>query len=339
MMMGKKGTFRSQMAFYYDLLLKTLHSNSHWIDLMKNSYWFKLHAQLIGVCQREIVDVSKQIETVGLTEDEMNAMKEYDSISQRIKDSTNAARKHAQRELEVWKQKKIGQRWYSIEKEFWPRIKKLNIELASLQRDLIGLNAPERDVEPALNTLRSLGFLEDGLTELGVMASEINEGHQILEPLLYNLGVNLKTPQEIITLLAVFLGEGNTSNPANIDVPAEILYYITEIMKMAKASQLVEDVNRVQVPQNRGGYWNINLEWVEPIWRWVNGAHLSEIVNDYQLFEGNFLRILSKLANILEEWRSLALIKKDTDMLNLLLDAEVFIKAGLASNDSLYLRL
>jgi hypothetical protein len=60
-------------------------------------------------------------------------------------------------------------------------------------------------------------------------------------------------------------------------------------------------------------------------------------MSDYELFEGNFIRMLSKLVNVLEEWRALATLKTDTDMLNLLVDVEQ--KLRMNSSDSLYLRL
>jgi len=348
MMTGKKSTFKSHMSFYYDFLLKTLQAgNLNWRELMRDSYWFKHHQQIIGFCKREIDDVSKQFTTIGLTEDEIKAMAEYDKLTLQIKETTNAARRQAQRELEAWKQKKIGQRWYSVEKEFWPRYKRLELELKSLERDLVGLMAPDSDVEPALTVLREFGLLAENsrssLTPLGVMATEINEGHPILEPMFYTSGDTLKgltTPEDILTVLAIFLGEGTT--PAHIDsinIPGNVSAAIKEIMRMANNCRSVEDRNRVQVPAGKRQFWEINMEWVEPIWRWLQGAALSEIIHDYELFEGNFLRVLSKLVNILEEWRSLAILQNDTDMLNLLVNAELKVKSGLATNESLYLRL
>jgi len=341
MMTGKKSTFQSRMSFYYDFLLKTFQTaNLRWKDLMRDSYWFRRHSQLITGCKREIAEVTKQYEMMGLTPSEIKSMSEYDDIRQRIKETTNAARKQVQRELETWKQTKNGPRWYNVEKEFWPKYRRLELELNSLKRNLEALEAPDRDVEPTLNAMREFGFLEgDELTPLGRMASEINEGHCILESIFYSQSEtlkNLKRPEEILTMLAVFLGEGQ-SQVTRVDVPGNVEDSIREIMTIAKRCSDVEKGNRVQVPFTKGDFWEINLQWVEPIWKWVQGAELSEIITDYELFEGNFLRILSKLGNILEEWRSLATLQNDTDMLNLLLNAESLVR--MKSNDSLYLRL
>lgn len=339
MMTGKKATFQSRMSFYYDFLLKTFQTTSlRWKDLMRDSYWFRRHLQLITGCKREIETVSKRLESISLTVNEIDAMNEFEAINQRIKETTNAPRRQAQRDLETWRQKKIGPRWHSVEKELWPATKRLQTELQALERDLEALEAPDRDVQPTLKTLNELGFLDgDTLTPLGTLASEINEGHCLLEPMFYGGEAvkGLKTAEEILTVLAVFLGEGSSQSAPNVPVP--VLSAIDEIVELASRCRKVEDANRVQVPLGKGEFWEINTEWVEPIWRWLQGAELSEIIADYGLFEGNFIRMLSKLVNVLEEWRALATLKTDTDMLNLLVDVEQ--KLRMNSSDSLYLRL
>jgi superfamily II RNA helicase len=340
MMTGKKSTFQSRMSFYYDFLLKTFQTKTlRWNDLMLDSYWFKRQAQLIVACKREMETVSKQLEAVSLTPTEIDAMLEFEAINQRIKDTTNAPRRQAQRDLEAWRQKRIGPRWHKVEKELWPASKRLGAEQRFLVLELEALQAPERDVEPTLNTLRHLGFLDrEELTPLGTLASEINEGHCLLEPMFYEGETikGLKTAEEILTVLAVFLGEGaGTATVPN--VPATVVASIEEIMQMAAHCRKIEDGNLVQVPLGKSEFWDVNTEWVEPIWRWLQGAELSEIIADYGVFEGNFIRILSKLVNVLEEWRALATLKTDTDMLNLLSEVEQKLRTN--SNESLYLRL
>ena len=98
-----------------------------------------------------------------------------------------------------------------------------------------------------------------------------------------------------------------------------------------------ERANRLTSPTHN--YWDINTEYVEIIWNWVNGSTLSEISANYGIFEGNFIRILMKLASILEEWRVLASIAKDTTTLNNLADAHNLLQVGFASSESLYLNL
>jgi superfamily II RNA helicase len=75
------------------------------------------------------------------------------------------------------------------------------------------------------------------------------------------------------------------------------------------------------------------------VWRWLHGATVQEICADYEIYEGNLMRLLSKAANILEEWRSLATLSKDTEMLEKMRGLETKLARDLAAGDSLYLRL
>ena len=86
-------------------------------------------------------------------------------------------------------------------------------------------------------------------------------------------------------------------------------------------------------------YWDVNTSCVELVWRYVNGESLSQLAADYGIFEGNCIRFLSKMVNLLDEWRVLATIKSDTATLNRLLDAEQLLISAVANSDSLYLRL
>ena len=352
MMTGRRATFQSRMTFHYDFLLKTLQSkNLRWLEIMRQSYWYKRHDGMKVECRRELEKERAAIEGIGLTEAEEAAMVEFEALQLAVKESVNAKRREAQRALETWKQRRVGPRWWAVEKELWPKLKKGRSEVAGLEADLAALEEPQRDVMPTLDALVELGFVEmvEGEvrpTGLGTMASEVNEGHGILMPLYFQRGLSragLKTPEEVLGLLAVFLGEGGKGeeviHPDRISVSTELRNGIREIQRMAGDCLDVETRRRVLVPRTKGAYWDIQLNWVEPIWRWVHGATLPELSADYGIFEGNFIRILSKLGNVLEEWKVLATLAADTEMLNLLAEAGDGLKTGIASSDSLYLRL
>ena len=51
------------------------------------------------------------------------------------------------------------------------------------------------------------------------------------------------------------------------------------------------------------------------------------------------MRLLAKAVNLLEEWRSLATLSADTEMLEKMRGVEATITRGAAACDSLYLRL
>jgi len=71
----------------------------------------------------------------------------------------------------------------------------------------------------------------------------------------------------------------------------------------------------------------------------VNGEEIAAICADYEIFEGNLIRILLKMGNILQEWQVLATITKNVEQLEMLTDAASLLAVGTIGSESLYLRL
>jgi superfamily II RNA helicase len=92
-------------------------------------------------------------------------------------------------------------------------------------------------------------------------------------------------------------------------------------------------------PVATDAYWTLSTEWVEVIDRWMSGAPVAEVCSDFGLYEGNLMRMLLKMVNIVEEWRCLATLAKDVEMLEKLRGVEVSLLRDVAVCDSLYLRL
>ena len=87
------------------------------------------------------------------------------------------------------------------------------------------------------------------------------------------------------------------------------------------------------------GYWSLSTTWIEPVWRWLGGATLQELCLDYDTYEGNMIRIFMKVANLLEEWRSLATFCEHAEMLEKMRGFEEVILRDVAVCSSLYISL
>jgi superfamily II RNA helicase len=174
------------------------------------------------------------------------------------------------------------------------------------------------------------------------MATEINEGHPVLMTELYERKLaHALTAEEIIAVLTGFLQEDGDPDKApfidKISVPKEVkevLYQVSDI-----ACDYVNSEKQHTVANTPSGFWNLNSTWIEPIWRWLDGEDASVLCQDYEIFEGNLLRVILKVANLLEEWTVLATFNKDVEMLEKLRGLDAKLKHGIATTDSLYLRL
>jgi len=343
MMTGRSSTFQSRMTFHYDFILKTFQAGTlKWMDLLKSSYWNVGHTQVCREYQDAIDAERAKTESVSLSPVEREAMVEYEEIQEKIKGSVNATRRAEQRRLEAWKNVHIGPRWYKVANELWPDLQKSLQRIQIMERDLAATCDPEKSIAPSLAALREFGLLEpaeDKLTPLGVMATEVNEGHSILMPLAYmdpNIRSFLKTPEDIITFLAVFMGERGSEATGGMDVSPAVRAALRVLGEIAVSCQEKERRAQATSPYE---YWNLKTELVEIIWRFVNGESLTVLVRDYELFEGNLMRILSKMLNILREWKVLATLSSDVETLEALASAEELLSVGTIGSESLYLRL
>jgi superfamily II RNA helicase len=192
---------------------------------------------------------------------------------------------------------------------------------------------------PSLHALEAMGLLEGlKLTPLGIMATEVNEGHNILMPLLAESGkVAGLTAEETACVLAGFLREGNDDAPPSLDsagLGAQALAALNWLDRRAYACQTDEDRAGVVSPPD---FWNLSSLWVCVAARWLAGAGLTEIALEFGLFEGNVQRGLMRVANLLEEWAAICELRRDLAALERIrglrfLRDEVIV-------DSLYLRL
>jgi len=294
----------------------------------------------------ELAEEERKLLEMEMTQEEVNAMEEYDELTVMLRDSVNAAKRQAQKRvaaMTAWMEEQTGARYKYLHR-IWPVYHATRENVSRLKREIVA--DPSVDVWPSLRALVAMGFLEEPveslkLTPLGTMATEVNEGHAILMAQAYQKGIlkNL-APEEILAVLVGFAEESGREMPAvdSLRVSKPVIIALWNIHDLAMDNQQLE--NKMGAPRApRDSYWELNTTWVEPVWRWLQGATTQELCTDYECYEGNLVRLLSKVVNLLEEWRSLATLAKDTEMLEKMRGLETTIMRDLAFSDSLYLRL
>jgi superfamily II RNA helicase len=358
MMTGSRATFQSRMTFHYDFLLKTLQSgNLDWIDLLHKSYWYQRHRQHVEGVEKEIVAEQRVADSLGIQTHELDDMRAYDAISAKLKESVNAAKKEAQKELGAWQNRHMGPRWTALQKELWPKWLGAQRRIGLLGAEIEAAKDPTEGIWPSLEALGEMGLLRQPvargsvgtpglqaresleLTALGIMATEINEGHSVLMAQLYRSGLmELEAPDVIICCLAGFIAEGKPEQTpvAQLDVPDPVRQALRFVEGKAQENQMIEARLGGRAKE---GYWALSTTWIEPVWRWLGGASLQELCQDYDTYEGNMIRIFMKMANLLEEWRSLAMYCEHAEMLEKMRDFEKVVLRDVAVCSSLYISL
>jgi superfamily II RNA helicase len=243
-----------------------------------------------------------------------------------------------------WEMTHMEPRWKQIQTG-WAKWTSMKQEVDAAKKYLADISEPSRDIWPYLHALGGMGLLEEPvkelrLTPLGTMATEVNEGHPILMPQAYQRGfMKGLDARAILAVLACFMQEsGEMPAVDSLRVPAPVISTLWRIYDLGEENQAQE--KKVGAPRPpRDGFWQLNTTWVEPVWRWLDGASAQELCADYSCYEGNLMRMLMKMVNILEEWRSLATLSLDTEMLEKMRGLEEQLLRDVAVCDSLYLRL
>jgi superfamily II RNA helicase len=83
--------------------------------------------------------------------------------------------------------------------------------------------------------------------------------------------------------------------------------------------------------------WDVTDYWHDVVGDWLDGNDF--VCEKYGIEHGNFVRAILKLANVVREWVSIAIIQQDTEMIEKMIGVEQKLVRGFVIPDSLYLRI
>ena len=349
---GKSASFSSRMTFDYDFIMKSLNGSSLQSDtLLQGSYWWALEQQEVLRAERELAVLLKKVGEVYLTAEERDACDVKTSIETRIQESQNAKKKAAVRELEAWKSEHKDSLWAPVLARY-RQVLELEQEIRQVRNyynDCVArlsgsIGAAVPSVMNRLRVLEEFGYVTGDLGKLsdrGVLASEIHEGHPFLmtESMLRIHRNPSLTVQDILLVLSVFLGEAKDdeklvkANGLGSKVKAEIEEIRADSLKGMEIERRAGLIPSAE-------FWTVNEEWVEPMEQWLAGEHsIASLAAAFDMHEGNIQKALMKLASLLEEFQAMASLLKDVELLKVLEGGRQLIVRDLILAESLYLRI
>jgi superfamily II RNA helicase len=352
MMKGSTAAIESRMDFHYDFLLKTIQSGDlKWLDILKDSYWYKQRMVTKGEIQKEVdlmeteyTKLRGSISDVDYADLELRA-----KLEETNKTAVNAGKKEAQRALDSWKNKHLGPKWDGNWKQM-PVLRRMAATIEKKKMDIISCDKFDSMVEPRLMFLRDAGFIKEScdlanvtmndLTLRGILATEINEAHSLVTAEIYASGLlKDESAENILTLLASFINEKMDSDTklriCDLQVPESVrnrLYDIGDVIEKLYGME-----GKYNIPADT--YWDLNVNWVEPISRWLQGTNSATLCADYGIYEGNLMRTVLRMANIADEWINIATYCEHTEMVERVTEAKATLLREIAITDSLYLRI
>lgn len=336
----------SRMRFHYDFILRhrlmETDSQISEVDSLKDpplatqSYWAQQQRGIRSGLNIELASLAQNLEAAeaSLTSEQKEAIQTKFDLEMEIATNVNAKRKKAEAALRKWEaevdESLTRPTLISKYKGLMEARKAHTTLLDSIKswdsRPLLSLGSLE-------SCLESWGFLD---SDLGTWATEFNEGHVILGPLLADSEkLTSLTAQEVVCVLAAFLQEkGVDASIYDAGLSASAIDALTWLGDTATSCNITEDRAGVHSPH---GFWRLSALWVCIMSRWFAGSTLSEIARDYDMFEGNIQRAILRIVNIVDEWKAVAGLRRDLAMLEKLNGLSIVRDELIV--DSLYLRL
>ncbi len=339
---GGRPEIQSRMDFHYDFLLKTYqHKSTKWLDIQDQSYWKQGQQVALQSCVSYIAQLQREIAAFPLDAKQEEELQEKERLEEIVRTTQNAKRKAAQRQLTAWEEDHRG--------TLWERAAANLKEKRSRQRDLVQYEAQKQhletnqgDVPHWISILQSTGFLNvDGTLPLkGVLATECNESHGLLvaEAITRGLHKGL-TGQELMAALACLIEEKETEAALSVEelnVPKPLKDFLYSLDTVTRFFTTAEAKEGRHSPEE---YWRLTTSWIEPVWRWMQGDSAAVICNELGVFEGNFVRTILRISNMLDEVMAVATYLNDLELLSEVSEVKPTLVRDIVVPDSLYLHL
>lgn len=347
---GALPALESRMRFGYEFVLR-LHlmaAAGRPLPLAEQSYWAVQRRATRTSLGRELADLEERLAVAekSLPADQQALLAEKAALEAEIAGSVNAKRKKATAALRAWEMENMD-RWgkgqlAAAEQRF------AALREARAARDRMAADVAAWDAAPLLDTagqeecLKRWELLEEdgALTPMGRAATEVNEGHPILMSwLAFSDMLAGASAEEIACVLAAFLHEGSGRDEEGVepvDLGVDATAALAAVTEQARIYQEDEGIFGTSAGV-ACDYWTLSRLWPTIVKQWMDGRGLSTIASEMGLMEGNVLRGLLKVANLLEEWGAVATLRRDLPTLEKLAGLR-FLRDEVVV-DSIYLRL
>jgi superfamily II RNA helicase len=186
---------------------------------------------------------------------------------------------------------------------------------------------------------KAIDLMSPHLTIKGLLATEINEGNPILmtELFMSKKAHDLSGP-ELATLLSFFLEDFDKNESYVLDtlgIPAKVKE--AALFLNDESYRLGELEGKCGSTKSESA-WFLSLQWSELVFRWITEeTHIATLCSEYNTFEGNVVRGILKLVNLLDEWLSMATYCNEASQIETITALKPLLMRDIVMPNSLYL--
>ena len=353
-LIAKPQKVESQFKLDYNYILKRLNlmisenkNNDPYDYLIKsinNSYKNNETKEIINYYENEIKKLNNN-KFIDIDNETKKMYKSYKELNQKLKDNESETIKMAPNT-----KKKIIKNINKLKNKF-PK-DKINI-LEEYYDNFINIKRFEKYIFNHQNQFKSqiskiMKYLKDykliekdyNLTPLGRIVSEVNECNPLIMGEIISKGyLNKLNFSEIVAFLSIFINDHVIDEPMLSDIEISddfkdmLIKISTFIDNLAYNESKLNNFISIKINSN----WNIYLSLFVPIKLWAEGKEWLEVKKHYKSFEGNFIKNVIRISNLLRNVEIIAKITNDFNLLNKIDGYLEKLIRGFVSTDSLYL--
>jgi superfamily II RNA helicase len=333
MMTGGSQKISSKMDFGYDFLIKTFNGHSmDWRDIAAKSFWYAQTYEGIKRTELEIDTLYEQRNNISISDVVVADIRHVKELEEKVVMMRNASRKTTLNQIKDWYADHSTPMWKNEMNKF-QKYEILTSRIRMLEEESLLSKGYHAEIEDRIAFLNEHNFLEG---DLGRLASNVHEGHPLLMPYAFhNKLFHGLSVEQLVGCLAVFSEKDET-------VVLNECHFLNPETKN-RINALIDTVNTQFIPSESklrlSSDWNLSFYWIDVVIRWLNGELIGTICKDYDIYEGNFIRAMLKIANLVDEWITMATIAGDLEQLELTKDLRQKIVRDVVVPESLYLRL
>jgi superfamily II RNA helicase len=356
-MLGKPPCITSRFFIDYSFILKIIQSGSMNIKSFVGNSLFKLdNDSLIQNSVSAISELEKKLSKIDVNFDpstkkiinefsKLNKLEEeYKKMNMKLNKKQINQKKKLLSKLNKNKVLKNGYKRYKKYLGLQNKIKREEFYLEQSK------NYTENESIKAVKILKKLGYIADSKKDIyslktqdvklkGLIAGQINECNPIILTEMIAQGIfDDLFAVEICALLAIFIDDikhDYLKTQNDVTCSEEVKKRIVKIHKIIEYNVGLE--KEVGVENYNYGYWNLYYDYIDPIYNWASGESIINIIEKLDTYEGNFIRNVLKINNIVKDLISLTKIYGNLKILPELEKVEELIVRDIVTVGSLYL--
>jgi superfamily II RNA helicase len=346
MIHGRSQFIQSKFTLDYTFVLKMILNDVpllKWVE--KSLYSREIQHEIEGLCSqhKKLLEEAEQIKIQQqVSETDEVLCHEYKTIMNRTANQRSATQRKRIDELQRTKGFMVAWRNYSYQAQHDAKIVQTERELHAATESI------SATLSKVLRVLKKNGYLmsdelsvqSKDVSLKGRIASELMECHPILiTELLMSKSVDSMSFDDWAGVLGLFCDsrpiDRNLEHMEDEYVPEHVYHTLRRIEEVAEDWKAEEATQQLCLGTN----WELNRYMVGAMIRWCDSTtSLREIIDYYNIFEGNFIKDVLKYFNMCAELERVATIAEKPELLMIVSQMREVLMREIVGVESIYVK-